>query len=139
MARRANAAAKDEVFAGFVESLESLSGLEAWVRHNFIYRDENEEIIRTPEFMLRDMGRIDANGRTVGLEGDCDDIADFIEAAAEALGYPARFVEIRYTPDNPNFEHVFTEIFQGGMWQAFDPTIAPGATLEWIEDMIQEV
>ena len=138
MARRANAAASDRDFKQFAQSLGSISGLEAWVRSHFIYRDENEEILRTPEFMLSDMGRLE-DGRVVGLEGDCYDISAFIAAAAEALGYKARFVAIRYSADNPNFEHVFTEVFQGGMWQAFDPTIAPGATLEWIEEMIQEV
>jgi transglutaminase-like putative cysteine protease len=138
MAQLARAAASDPNFNGFARRLGTVAGIEAFVRGRFSYRDENEEIVRDPRFMLADMGRVD-DGRVVQLEGDCDDVATFYAAAATAIGKPARLVAIRYTADNPNFEHVFTQAYDGGKWNVFDATVPAGTTLKWIESMIEDV
>ena len=138
MARLARAAARDPEFRSFVRRLGTVDGIEAFVRGKFQYRDEREEIIRDPRFMLADMGR-DENGRTVQLEGDCDDLATFYAAAAIAIGKVARFVAIRYTPGNPNFEHVFTEAYDGGQWLILDATVPEGTKMQWLESMIEDV
>jgi Transglutaminase-like superfamily len=139
MARLARAAASDPAFRSFARRLATLDGIDAFVRGHFAYRDENEEIIREPRFMLADMGRIDENGRVVQLEGDCDDVATFYAAAAMAIGKAARFVAIRYTITNPNFEHVFTEAYDSGQWKVLDATVPPGTPMRWIESMIEDV
>lgn len=92
-----------------------------------------EEIIREPEFMLNDLSRLGY------MEGDCDDVSTLYAAFIVGLGYPARFVAIRYTPENPNFEHVFTQAYAGGIWKTFDGTIAPGTTLQALEEMTEDV
>jgi transglutaminase-like putative cysteine protease len=138
MAQLARTAANDSTFVAFVESLGSIQALQTFVRDHFVYRDESEEIVRAPDFMLADMGRME-NGRTVALEGDCDDISTFIAAAARVLGIPARFVAIRYTPNNPNFEHVFTEVYSGGQWNTFDATVEPGTEIRSIEEMTEDL
>jgi hypothetical protein len=139
MARLARAAANDPEFREFLRTLGTLRGAEAWVRMNYVYRDETEEIVRTPQFMLADVGRIENDGRVVGLEGDCDDISTFLAAVAVTFGYRTRLKAIRYNPSNPNFEHVFPEVYDGGRWRIIDATISPGAPMEWIEEMNQEV
>jgi transglutaminase-like putative cysteine protease len=139
MARLARAAASDPGFRGFVRGLGTLGGIEDFVRRHFAYRDENEEIVREPRFMLADMGRVDENGRVVQLEGDCDDVATFYAAAAVAIGKAARFVAIRYTITNPNFEHVFTEAYDNGQWHVLDATVPAGTPMRWIESMIEDV
>lgn len=118
----------------FARQFQSLDGLEKWVRDHFVYRDETEEIFRTPAFMLADMGRMEAN-RVVGLEGDCDDISGFIAAITKALGYPTRLTAIRYDPANPDFEHVYTEALSHGTWRILDPTIEEGVKIRSIETM----
>jgi transglutaminase-like putative cysteine protease len=138
MAHLARAAANDPDFRAFVRNLGGLRGIETFVRRNYVYRDENEEIVRDPRFMLADMGRMD-NGRVVQLEGDCDDVATFYAACAVAIGKAARFVAIRYTASNPNFEHVFTEAYDGGQWVILDATVPAGTPMEWIESMIEDV
>lgn len=139
MARLARAAASDPEFCGFARRLATLNGIESFVRSHFVYRDENEEIVRDPRFMLADMGRVDTNGRVVQLEGDCDDIATFYAAAVVAIGKAARFVAIRYTSGNPNFEHVFTQAYDGGQWIILDATVPKGTRMQWIESMIEDL
>jgi Transglutaminase-like superfamily len=139
MARLARVAASDPEFRQFARRLATVDGIEAFVRSHFAYRDENEEIVRDPRFMLADMGRIDAAGRVVHLEGDCDDVATFYAAAAVAIGKASRFVAIRYTFGNPNFEHVFTQVYDGGQWRILDATVPAGTHMQWIESMIEDV
>ena len=138
MARLARAAASDPEFRNFARRLGSIDGIEAFVRGSFQYRDEREEIIRDPRFMLADMGR-DENGRTVQLEGDCDDVATFYAAAVVAIGKAVRFVAIRYTPGNPNFEHVFTQAYDGGQWRILDATVPEDTEINCLESMIEDV
>jgi len=140
MARLARSAATDPDFRRLADWHGSLDNVEAYVRQNFAYRDEYEEVIRDPRFMLGDMGRADGV-RTVALEGDCDDVSTLFAAFSKALGYPTRLVAIRYNPTNPNFEHVFTQAYvaEYGIWRVLDATIEPGTKLEWIENLIMEV
>lgn len=138
MAALAKAAANDPKFSAFARSLGSLAAVDSWVRAHYSYRDEWEEIVRDPRFMLGDMGRMEG-GRVVGLEGDCDDIATFYAAMVTALGYRARLHAIRYNPSNPNFEHVFTQVYDGGDWRILDGTLPPETPMNWIESMIEDV
>jgi transglutaminase-like putative cysteine protease len=138
MAQLARAAANDSAISHLAHQLGSVAAIESWTRRNFVYRDEFEEIVRTPEFMLADMGRLD-NGRVVGLEGDCDDASTFIAALAKALGYPVRFVAIRYHSDSPNFEHVFPQVYDGAHWMVVDVTVSPETRIEWLEQMTEDV
>lgn len=138
MAQAARSAANDPNFSAFVRGLGGLDGVETFVRAQYAYRDEVEEIVRTPQFMLADMGRLEGS-RIVGLEGDCDDVSTFFAGCCAALGYRSRFVAIRYTPTNPYFEHVFTQAYDGGNWRTLDATVPPGTSLNWLEEMIQEV
>jgi len=116
-----------------------MSAADSWVRAHFNYRDEYEEIVRSPDFMLADMGRVDAIGRVVQLEGDCDDVSTFYAAVALVLGKRARFVAIRYRAENPNFEHVFAQVYDGVQWLVYDATVKPGTRIESIEEMTEDV
>jgi|SRR5215831_7060862 len=138
MAQMAREATQDPFFVQFARQFSSLGELESWMRNHFVYRDEHEEILRTPVFMLSDMGRTSGT-RVVGLEGDCDDASTFLAAAAKAMGYRTRLVAIRYNKTNPDFEHVFTQAFDGGQWHMLDPTIDTDTVIQSIEDMIVTV
>lgn len=135
MAEQARTASHDVNFQKFARQFHSLHEMEGWVRDHFIYRDESEEILRTPQFMLRDMGRI-SQDRVIGLEGDCDDIAGFLAAVTYTMGYPTRLVAIRTHSDNPSFEHVFSEANDGNQWVTLDPTVDPGTEIHSIDDMV---
>lgn len=138
IARAARQDAQNPAFQNFANQFRSLADIDQWVRDHFVYRDENEEIYRTPVFMLSDMGRLEAN-RIVGLEGDCDDVAGFIAAITKALNYPTRLTAIRYDASNPDFEHVFAEAYDAGAWHVLDPTIDEGKTMHAIETLQQVV
>ena len=133
MAQLARKASTDPGFVRTAQALGSLSAVDSFVRARYRYRDEMEEIIRSPEFMLNDLTRIGY------MEGDCDDVSTLYAGFIKALGYPSRFVAIRYTPDNPNFEHVFAQAYAGGEWKTFDGTVAPGTVLQSLEEMTEEV
>lgn len=134
MTSRARAAAKNNEFRNFALEFDSLEEIDGWIRAHFRYRDEQEEILRTPEFMLND-----ALNRLGYLEGDCDDIATLYVAMFKALGFPSRFVAIRYTPDNPNFEHVFAQAYNMGVWRTFDATVPAGTEIKAVESLFVEV
>jgi transglutaminase-like putative cysteine protease len=134
MARLASEAAKNPEFRKFALGFDALTEVDAWVRARFRYRDESEEILRTPEFMLNDALR-----RLGYLEGDCDDIATFYAAVFKVLGFPARLVAIRYTANNPNFEHVFAQAYDMAAWRTFDATVDAGTPIHAIDSIIVEV
>lgn len=138
MVRLARSAASDPAFQSFAEQFYSIDQIDAWIRAHYLYRDEESEVVRSPQFMLADMGRKD-QGRTVQLEGDCDDVATFTAALAKTLGYPSRIVAIRTDPNDPNYDHVFVEVSDGGAWKTLDATVPPGTEIQSVEDMTQYV
>lgn len=133
MAQLARKAASSEAFVLRTRLLGSLPAVDEFIRANYRYRDEREEIVRTPDFMLNDLVRIGY------MEGDCDDVSTLYAAFIAALGYPARLVAIRYNPDNPNFEHVFAQAYAGGQWRTFDGTVAPGTVMRAWEEMVEQI
>jgi transglutaminase-like putative cysteine protease len=56
-----------------------------------------------------------------GAGGDCDDKAIASGAWAHLNGIPFRFVAVSRYSDRP-LHHVFTEMYIGNSWIAFDPT-----------------
>lgn len=134
MASLVRLSAKNPEFQKFALEFQTLAEVDGWIRAHFRYRDEREEILRTPEFMLND-----ALVRLGYLEGDCDDVSMFYAAVFKAMGARARFVAIRYTPNNPNFEHVFTQAYDMAVWQSFDATVPPGTDIRAVEYVTQEV
>ena len=107
---------------------QSLDDIDRWIRFKFVYRPEIEEIVRTPQFMLK---QLDEQGI---FEGDCDDISTLYASLLKALHYAVRFVAIRYD-NTPDFKHVFIEAWTGAGWRALDPTVAPGTPYHEIERM----
>ena len=90
-------------------------------RTSFHYRSEENEIVRTPEFMLTDY-------ETLGYcEGDCDDISTLICGLAHGAGIRSRLTAISTDPSR-ELSHVFAECFTGNGWQIIDPTVQPGTT-----------
>jgi transglutaminase-like putative cysteine protease len=138
MAELARQAAADPAFRKFMGQFGGISDFEDWVRSHFVYRDEHEETIRTPMFMLRDMGRHNQD-RVIGLEGDCDDSATFLGAGAKVLGLPAQLTAIRVNRQNPEFEHVFAEAYSNGQWLTLDPTVEETTNIQAIESMTVQV
>jgi transglutaminase-like putative cysteine protease len=134
MASLGRAAARNPEFQKFALEFDSTSDVDSWIRAHFRYREEIEEILRTPEFMLND-----ALVRLGYLEGDCDDVSTLYVAFFKALGLPSRLVAIRYTPDNPNFEHVFAQAYNMAVWLTFDATVPPGTDIRAVEVVVMEV
>jgi Transglutaminase-like superfamily len=133
MARVARSAARNPNFARAVHQKFGASP-DRSLRAVYRYRSENEEIIRTPEYMLHDL-------ETRGyIEGDCDDISTLAAAVYLALGARAvRFVAIIYTSGEVNFEHVYAEVFSGGGWASVDLTVPSGTTHNERERMVEYV
>lgn len=100
------------------DSLNKLLGYDAKVRRVYRYRSENQELIRTPEFMLSDL--IERGY----LEGDCDDISTFSASVVRAMGITCRFVAIRTDPTTTDYKHVFIEAFANGGWYRVDATVS---------------
>ena len=111
----------------------SVNELDDTLRRFFVYRDEYEEIVRTPEFMLNDLETI---GR---VEGDCDDISTLVAALALFAGWQVRFVAIRYSPDSSGFQHVFNEVNTGSGWRVVDLTVPVGTPIQALEVMEEYV
>ena len=98
-----------------------------------MYRPEHEEILRSPDWMMRDL-------ETQGyVEGDCDDIAIFLAALIKVLGNPVHFVAIRTKAEDPEFSHVFVEVWTGNGWTVMDPTVPHGTRYRTVERMIENV
>jgi len=74
------------------------------------------ELVKSPEYMLREFF---AQGEAFG---DCDDVAVLAAALGMAVGIPARFTLLGFSPTQP-FRHVLTELYtpcQG--WVEMDTT-----------------
>lgn len=130
LARRG--ASSPEIRAYMMLGYMGLAGIDEWVRQNFRYRGELEEVVRTPEFMI---GELSHKGY---FEGDCDDIATLYSSLLLSWGFPCRLVAIRYDA-SPEFKHVFVEAFDGGEWTALDPTVPVGTPYTTIERMVLDV
>lgn len=110
-------------------SLDFVNDFESWLRNHSRYRDEYEEVVRMPEFMVEDFKR------TGILEGDCDDFATFAGSVVHAMNIPSRLVAVRTSPD-PNFDHVFLEahMFEE-RFQRIDPTVDADTRIPEFERM----
>lgn len=138
MASLARQAVRNPEFARAVTRLlgaqrPSIDAIDSALRPLFVYREEYEEVVRTPEWMLNDLAKL---GR---LEGDCDDISTLLAAVALITGYRVRFVAIRYTRTVAHFEHVFVEMDDGQRWRMLDLTVPVETTINALEVMTQGV
>jgi transglutaminase-like putative cysteine protease len=102
-----------------------LKSVESFLRNKFQYVDEKIETLVTPDYMLQGL---EING---ALRGDCDDISMLHAAILTALDIKVRFVAIRSVQNNPNYDHVYMEAFNGSDWVLFDITVPPGTPIEW--------
>ena len=133
MAKLARAGASSAEIAGLAQWCSRVVSpgacLDSWVREHFRYRDENEEVIRTPQRMMHDL-------TTAGyIEGDCDDVSTLYASAFKAMGIPVRFVAIRYD-NSADFKHVFVEALENLIWQRFDATVPQGTVHVEVERMV---
>lgn len=111
----------------------TLDQIDEAIRPYYVYRDEREEVLRTPLFMVNDL-------ETIGkFEGDCDDISILTAAVCTLFGYRARFVAIRYDPSVDYIQHVFVQAMDSYGWRVLDLTVPIGTKLSAIEIMVQDV
>jgi transglutaminase-like putative cysteine protease len=96
-----------------------------YLRSRFTYIGETIETLVAPDYMLTGL---QMNNR---LAGDCDDITMLHAALLTCLDFKVRFVAIRSTYNDPNFDHVFLEVFDNGEWIPFDITIPLGTEIEF--------
>jgi transglutaminase-like putative cysteine protease len=123
MANLARAGAENPKVREYAQIIQSPYAIDSALREVFRYRDEEEEIVRTPEFMVHDL-------ETFGyLEGDCDDIATFTASVTKAQGYPTRLTGIMSQPIN-EYDHVFSEVRIGTEWLPIDLTVPMGTTYQ---------
>jgi hypothetical protein len=139
MARLAREALKSDRFVNFWEGrfwpdgAPTLDEIDDAIRPVYIYRDEYEETVRTPEYMVNDL-------QTLGhLEGDCDDISTQIAAVCLLFGYRVRFVAIRYDPAIDYIQHVFVQALDDSGWRVIDLTVPIGTQMLAIEEMFQDI
>jgi transglutaminase-like putative cysteine protease len=105
--------------------------IDGFLRSVFRYRSENDEIVRTPDFMLNDL-------ETLGyLEGDCDDIATLSASMLKTAGYPARLTAIKSTGPE-EYDHVFAEAQVMGGWVPMDIT-EPRGTVYQVYGYVSEL
>lgn len=55
--------------------------------------------------------------------GDCDDLSILLGAMAEVMGCPVRFCTVSTRKDKEPV-HVYPDVFVGGRWISYDPTVA---------------
>lgn len=111
----------------------TLDDIDEAIRPFYKYRDEEEEVVRTPLWMINDRETI---GR---FEGDCDDISTLVAAVCALYGFPVRFVAIRYDPAKDYIQHVFVQARDSYGWRVLDLTVEIGTKLSAIEQMFQDV
>lgn len=110
----------------------TLDEIDEQIRPFYVYRDEEEEVVRTPLFMVNDRETI---GR---FEGDCDCVSTLVAAVCALYGYRVRFVAIRYDPSVDYIQHVFVQALDSYGWRVLDLTVPIGTKLSAIEQMIQD-
>ncbi len=85
---------------------------------SFRFDPEDIELIRLPSAFARDI-----KARRP-VYGDCDDMALLLGTMLANRGYVVRYTVIATSPINPEFRHVFTEVWGGGsQWLALDPAV----------------
>lgn len=102
-----------------------LASADEFLRSRFVYADESIETLQHPEYMLNGL---EMSGRLVG---DCDDISTLHSALLTCMGFKTRFVAIRSTFADPNYDHVYIEANNDGAWIPYDITLPLGAKIEW--------
>jgi len=102
-----------------------LSVVDGYLRDRFVYQSEAIETLLYPDYMLNGL---EISGRLVG---DCDDISTLHATLLTALGFPVRFVAIRSTYTDPNYDHVYLEANNDGDWIMYDVTIPLNSTIEY--------
>lgn len=107
--------------------------VDRFLRSKFTYIPEQIETLVVPEYMLL---ALENNG---AISGDCDDITTLQGAIYKCLGIPIRFVAIRSHVDNPDYDHVFAEIKQNGIWIPYDVTLPLGFQIDYYSRVAMEV
>lgn len=115
----------------YAENIAQLT--DQYLRDHFTYLPENIETLVAPEYML--MG-LENNGK---ISGDCDDISMLQGAIYKCLGIPVRFVAIRSNADNPNYDHVFSEVRVNNVWVIYDVTLPIGTRIDYVQRVTMEV
>jgi transglutaminase-like putative cysteine protease len=119
MANLAREGARNPKVKAYAKTIQNPESVASYLRQVYQYRDEDEEIVRTPEFMLNDL-------QTFGyVEGDCDDIATFTSSLTKAMNYPTRLTGIM-TNSTDEYDHVFSEVRIGSNWLPIDLTVPEG-------------
>lgn len=107
--------------------------VDEYLRTRFVYMPELIETLVTPEYMLRGLERYNR------LRGDCDDITTLHAALLTCLDKKVRFIAIRSTFNDPNFDHVFLEVHNNGDWIPFDITLPLGSEIEYFARLAMAV
>lgn len=101
-----------------------------FIRSKFVYMHETIETLLTPDYMISGLEV------TNHLVGDCDDISTLHAAILTCMDVKVRFVAIRSTYEDQNFDHVYIEAYDGKNgkngkdWQLFDATVQRGTVIE---------
>jgi transglutaminase-like putative cysteine protease len=104
-----------------------------YLRDHFVYVPEKVETLVTPDYLLTSL---ENNGK---ISGDCDDISILQGAIYKCLGFRIRFVAIRSDADNPNYDHVFSEVKVDNDWIVFDLTLPIGFRINYLAKVTVEV
>jgi transglutaminase-like putative cysteine protease len=133
MANLARQGAQNPKIRDYAESIPGPYAIDSVIRSLYRYRDENEEIVRTPAFMLNDL-------ETLGyFEGDCDDIATFTATITKAMNLPTRLTGIQSEAGHGEYDHVFSEFLVGSSWFPIDLTVDPGTSYSVLGYMSEAV
>lgn len=109
-----------------------INTFDRWLRNHFVYRGEQEEVLRTVSFMANDL-------KTKGtMEGDCDDMTIMSCAMFLSVGIQPRMTAIKSHPEE--YDHVFCEALdEKGNWIPVDPTVPYGTPYHYFGIAYQAV
>jgi len=96
----------------------------AWCRQNMRLINEPFEILQPPAWLLEEI----ASGRRPW--GDCDDMTMLLSSLTVGAGLHTQIVAIR-PPDDPEFRHVFPEVWLDGFWIPMDATSRRYPPADW--------
>jgi transglutaminase-like putative cysteine protease len=134
MAQLARQSSLNPTLSTLAINLGNVHAIEHFVVSNSVYRYEQMEIIRQPEWMLNDL-------YTQGyMEGDCDDFTTLEASLCKAIGVGSRIVAVRTEANNPDYDHVFLEIPTAtGTAFRMDATVHPEIVIPEVERMVEYV